>query len=238
MTHLKSLAAPKHFPKKDTVFTVSPRPGPHPKKRSIPLLIAVRHLLSYAENAKTARKLIRSGKFFVDGKPVRDPRYPLGLMDVLSIPTTGEHYRILIRPGKGLFLFKIAEPEANFKVCQVLRKNHVRGGGLMIGLHDGRTILFRAEELERGRALKILDSVKIGLPDQDLLETVSLNTDVQAYVHSGARAGLYGKVAKIRREVVFPDKPTVTIETTSGTVTTLLRNVMPIGGETPWITLP
>lgn len=238
MTHLKSLAAPKHFPKKATVFTVSPRPGPHPKKRSIPLLIAVRDLLKHAEDARTARKLIRSGKFLVDGKPVKDPRYPLGLMDVLAIPATGEYYRILIRPGKGLFLFKIADSEAGFKICQVLRKNHVRGGGLMIGLHDGRTILFKPEQVEQGRGFKILDAVKIGLPNQDLLETISLETNVYAYVHSGARAGLHGKVLKIRRDVVFPDKPTATIETASGTVTTLLRNIMPIGGETPWITLP
>jgi hypothetical protein len=37
----------------------------------------------------------------------------------------------------------------------------------------------------------------------------------------------------------FPDKPTGTIEVAAmGSVTTLLRNIMPVGGEKPWLTLP
>ncbi|MEM4342537.1 MAG: hypothetical protein QXF97_08350, partial [Candidatus Caldarchaeum sp.] len=64
-----------------------------------------------------------------------------------------------------------------------------------------------------------------------------LDNGVYAYIHSGARAGLHGKISKIRREVVFPDKPTATIDTGQGIVTTLLRNIMPVGGEAPWITL-
>lgn len=237
MTHLKTLAAPRHYPKKATVFTVAPSPGPHAKKKSIPLLIAVRDLLNYADNAHTARRLIKQGKFMVDGRVVKDPRFPLGLMDVLSIPELGENYRVLIKPGKGLTLAKTSSEEAGFKICQVVRKNHVRGGALMIGLHDGRTILFRGEMLDKGRAIKTLDSLKIAVPSQEILETISLDNGVYAYIHSGARAGLHGKIMRIRREVVFPDKPTATVETGQGTVTTLLRNLMPVGGEAPWITL-
>ncbi|MEM4494867.1 MAG: 30S ribosomal protein S4e [Candidatus Caldarchaeum sp.] len=237
MTHLKSLAAPRHYPKKATVFTVNPSPGPHPKKKSIPLLIAVRDLLKLADNAHTARRIIKQGKFLVDGRVIRDPKFPLGLMDVLSIPELGESYRVLIKLGKGLSLVKTSSEEAGFKVCQIVRKNHVRGGGLMIGLHDGRTILFRGESLERGKSLKTLDSVKIALPSQEIIETISLDNGVYAYIHSGARAGLHGKILKIRRDVVFPDKPTATIETSQGAVTTLLSSIMPIGGEAPWITL-
>ncbi|MEM1946762.1 MAG: S4 domain-containing protein [Candidatus Caldarchaeum sp.] len=238
MTHLKSLAAPKHFPKKPTVFAVSPRPGPHPKSKSLPLLIAVRDILGYAEDRTTASKLIKLGKFHVDGRPVKDLRYPLGLMDVLSIPDTSEHYRVLIKLGKGVSLFKIAGEESGFKVCQVLRKNHVKRGWLALGLHDGRTILFRGEEVDKGRAFKILDSVKISVPDQKIQETASAEPGVYAYIHSGSRAGLHGRVVKIRRDVTFPDKPTATLETSQGAVTTLLKNIMPIGVEKPWIALP
>lgn len=238
MTHLKSLAAPRYFPKKGTVFTVSPRPGPHPKKRCIPILIAVRDLLKYVDDAATARKLISSGKFLVDGRTVKDLRFPLGLMDVLSVPTTGEHYRVLIKPGKGLFLFKITEQEAGFKICQVVRKNHVKGGGMMVGFHDGRTILFKENNLDEGREIKILDGVKLAVPSQEILEKRKFEVGNYAYIHTGARAGLHGRIVKTRKDAVFPDKPTATIETRQGNVTTLLRNIMPIGGEEPWITLP
>ncbi|MCS7129504.1 MAG: 30S ribosomal protein S4e [Candidatus Caldarchaeum sp.] len=238
MTHLKSLAAPRHFPKKETVFTVSPRPGKHPKERSIPLLIVVRDILGYAEDGATAKKLIKSGKFQVDGKTVRDPRFPLGLMDVFKVPELMESYRVVIRPLKGLSLQKVGEEEAGFKVCQIVRKNHVKAGDLAIGLHDGRTILFKGDDVKTGRSYKILDSVKISVPEQKIIESVSLDNGCYGYIVKGSRAGLHGQVVKIRRDVVFPDKPTATIATNNGEVTTLLRNIMPVGVGKPWITLP
>ncbi|MCS6769931.1 MAG: S4 domain-containing protein [Candidatus Caldarchaeum sp.] len=238
MTHLKSLAAPRHFPKKETVFTVSPRSGKHPKERSIPLLIVVRDILGYAEDRATAQKLIKSGKFQVDGKTVRDPRFSLGLMDVFRAPEIGESYRVVIRPLKGLSLQTVGEDEVGFKVCQVVRKNHVRAGDLALGLHDGRTILFKGDDVKTGRSYKIFDSVKITVPEQEILESVSLENGCYGYIVKGSRAGLHGQVIRIRRDVVFPDKPTATIATSQGTVTTLLRNIMPVGVGKPWITLP
>jgi len=239
MTHLKSLYAPKHYPKKKTVFTVAPRPGPHPKRRSIPLLVVVRDILGYAEEGATGKRLIKAGKFLVDQRVVRDYRFPLGLMDVLSVPDYGEHYRVLIKPGKGLTLFKISEDEAWFKVCQVVSKTHVRKGGLALGLHDGRTILFKAENVEEGRMHKVTDSVKIKLPTNEALEWVTLDVNHYGYIHTGGRAGIHGTITRIRKDVIFPDKPTATIGSSQiGSVTTLLRNIMPVGVEKPWLTLP
>ncbi len=200
-------------------------------------MIVVRDLLKYAEDGVTARRLIKAGKFLVDGKVVKDPRYPLGLMDVFSAPELEEYYRVLIKPRKGPSLFKITGEEAGFKICQILRKHHVKGGGLALGLHDGRTIMFKGEDVETGRRLKVFDGVKISLPNQKLLETVTLEKGVYGYIHSGSRAGLHGTVTKIKREVVFPDKPSVSLETAQGNVTTLLKNIMPIGVGKPWITL-
>ncbi|MEM2096147.1 MAG: S4 domain-containing protein [Candidatus Caldarchaeum sp.] len=238
MTHLKSLAAPRHYPKKPTVFTASPRPGGHPRQNSIPLIVVVRDILGYAEDGRTARKLINQGKFQVDGRVVRDPRFPLGLMDLLQVAELAENYRVLVRPRKGLGVFKVGGDEAGIKVCQVVRKNHVRGGGLSIGLHDGRTILFKGEEVERGRSFMALDGLKISVPSQDILDRASLEPGVYGFIVRGSRAGLHGVVSKVRKDVVYPDKPTATVETSQGPVTTLLKNIMPVGVEKPWIMLP
>ncbi|MEM1936742.1 MAG: S4 domain-containing protein [Candidatus Caldarchaeum sp.] len=238
MTHLKSLAAPTHYPKRPAVFAASPRPGGHPRQHSIPLIVVVRDMLGYAEDGRTARKLIKQGKFQVDGRVVRDPRFPLGLMDLLQIPDLGENYRVLVRPLKGLGVFKVGSDEAGVKVCQIIRKNHVRGGGLSIGLHDGRTILFKGEDVEKGRSLATLDGLKISVPSQEILDKSSLESGAYGLIVRGSRAGLHGVVSKVRKEVVYPDKPTATVETSQGTVTTLLKNIMPVGVGRPWITLP
>ena len=59
MTHLKSLAAPRHYPKTTGVFATRPRPGPHPAHESIPLIVLVRDILGLAEDAATAKKIIK-----------------------------------------------------------------------------------------------------------------------------------------------------------------------------------
>merc|ERR1719281_1115365 len=58
----------------------------------------------------------------VDGKIRRDPRFPLGMMDVVTIEKTNENFRILL-DTKGRFLpHRIDHKEAGFKLCKVIRK--------------------------------------------------------------------------------------------------------------------
>ncbi len=237
MTHLKSLAAPRHYPKTTGVFATRPRPGPHPAHESIPLIVLVRDILGLAEDAATAKKIIKMRKILVDGKVVIDHRFPLGLMDVVSIPDNEEYYRILPFPGKGLSPLKIDAEEARFKLGQILRKMHVKGGHLQFTLHDGRNLRFK--EVDEARTYRTYDTFKISIPDQTVLGYQRMEVGAYAFIHHGSKMGLHGRITVIRREVAYPDKPTVTIEGTRiGKVTTLLTHVMPVGDEKPWLALP
>ncbi|HDM89168.1 MAG TPA: 30S ribosomal protein S4e, partial [Candidatus Bathyarchaeota archaeon] len=95
--HLKREASPPFWPihRKKFVWTVKPRPGPHPVSRCIPLLLIIRDILGFAETRKEAKKIISQGKILVDGRVRRDDRYPVGLMDVVSIPELKMNYRVL-----------------------------------------------------------------------------------------------------------------------------------------------
>ena len=80
--------------------------------------------LKYALNRDEARKIVidKEGLIKVDGKIRRDPRYPLGQMDVISIERTNEHFRILY-DTKGRFQpHRIDAKEAAFKLCKVTQK--------------------------------------------------------------------------------------------------------------------
>ena len=59
MAHLKRYGIPKFWPlsKKEKVWAVKPRPGPHPKDFCIPLQIIVRDILELAETSKEAKKI-------------------------------------------------------------------------------------------------------------------------------------------------------------------------------------
>ena len=97
--HLKRLAAPSHWmlPKLGGQYTHKPSAGPHKFRECLPLSVLLKNRLKYALNSMDIYKIVRDkeGLIKVDGKIRRDPRYPLGIMDVVSIEKTGENFRIL-----------------------------------------------------------------------------------------------------------------------------------------------
>ena len=239
MGHLKRLAAPPHLKisVKESVFTVCPSPGPHPKYECVPLLLIVRDYLRYAERSEEARKIIGAGKIFVDGRPVKDYKFPVGLMDVVSIPETGENYRVLPVYRHGLDLVEISREESGFKLGRIIRKMHVPGGHLQITLHDGRNIRFK-DVTEETRQYNTRDTVKISIPSQVILGYLRLEEGKYGLLIKGPKQGLHGEIIEIRREVTYPAKPIVRLKSSIGEVSSLLDYVMVVGGEEPWIKLP
>jgi len=103
------------------VFATRPSAGPHKMRECIPINVLLRTRLRYALSGQEAIKICRdkSGNIKIDNRIRRDPRFPLGLMDVLSIPKTSENFRILY-DIKGRFQpVRIDATEAKFKLLKV-----------------------------------------------------------------------------------------------------------------------
>ncbi|MEM1584558.1 MAG: 30S ribosomal protein S4e [Nitrososphaerota archaeon] len=240
MVHLKRLAAPPHLDikVKEYVFTIAPRPGPHPKTECIPLLLILREYLGYAERADEAKKIIKAGKILVDGRIIRDYKFPVGLMDVVSIPDTGENYRILPVYRKGLRLIEIPREESGVKLGKIIRKMHVARARLQLTLHDGRNILFK-EVTDEVRQINTRDTLKISVPSQTILDHVRLEEGYYALIIRGSKQGLHGRIIEINRDTPYPSKATIRLsETKIGEVSTILDYVMVVGREKPEIILP
>ncbi|MCS7105989.1 MAG: 30S ribosomal protein S4e [Candidatus Aenigmarchaeota archaeon] len=191
---LKRLLAPKFWkqPKKVLKYTVSPRPGPHKKFECIPLLIIVRDILKLAETGKEAKRIIKSGEILVDGRKRKDHAYPVGLMDVISIPKIDKHFRIL--PGeKGLEVLEISKEEANLKICRINNKTAVKGGKIQLNLHDGRNILIEKEKDE----YKTGDSVMIEIPSQKILKHIVLKPGSVGIILKGQNSGKKARVEEM-----------------------------------------
>ncbi|MEA2090603.1 MAG: S4 domain-containing protein, partial [Thermoproteota archaeon] len=135
--HLKRKPAPRFWPihRKELVWTFKPKPGPHPITRCFPLALILREILGVAKTRKEAKKIISKGKVQVDGKARREELFPVGLMDVISIPDVEKSYRIL-PSSRGLTLHSIKKNEAAFKLCRIENKSIVKGGNLQLNLHD------------------------------------------------------------------------------------------------------
>jgi small subunit ribosomal protein S4e len=82
----------------------------------------------------------KEGNVKIDNKLRRDPKFPCGIMDVLSLQKTNENFRVLF-DSRGRFVLKSLKPEeARFKLCKVVGKKVGANKIPYIVTHDGRTI--------------------------------------------------------------------------------------------------
>jgi small subunit ribosomal protein S4e len=235
--HLKRLPAPKYWPikRKTGKFTTRIIPGPHAREQCLPLTIVLREILGYAENMREVKAILSSGQIKIDGHIRKDPRYPVGLMDVIDITTSGERYRLIPKKRGGLRLVKIDDKEAGFKLCKIESKTIVKGGKIQLGLHDGRSILL--PEGEKPSKYNTLDTLKIAIPEQKILDSVNLEKGVYAVVSQGRNVGNEGKVIAIDRRI-GTHASTVTMEDPEGNrFQTALEYVFVVGKSKPEVSL-
>ncbi len=238
--HLKRLPAPKAFriPRKQAKFTGRPSPGPHRLNECIPLFIVIRDHLRWANTGKEAKKIISSGKCKIDGRVIRNYRFPVGLMDVLTIPSVDEQFRILPHTGSPLILHPISEEESNIKLIKIIHKTIVKGGEIQLNLHDGRNKLLLEEELEDmdPEHLTIGSTLKMTVPDQQIQDLFPLESGVSALVTAGRNIGLQGRVLELERKM---GGGTAILQATKEKIfRTALEFIFVVGRSDPVISLP
>lgn len=157
--HMKRLAAPRSWTiqKKNKTFIAKPSPGSHKTEESIALVSLIRDYLGYAETAREARQIIQSGGVLIDNTARKDTTFPVGLMDIVSVPATKEYFVVLFDKRGKLFLSELKKKEAESKFLKIVDKTILKGGNLQLNLHDGRNIL-----------IKVKDSAK---PKEDVFKT-------------------------------------------------------------------
>ena len=220
--HLKRLAMPRSWPitRKTNIWVTRPNPGAHSLERCIPLGVIIRDILNMANTMREVRFMLQTEKVRVDGKVVKDTRRGVGLMDVLTLGDN--NYRCVLDHNGRLRYSPISKEEAEWKVCRVEGKTTIKGGKTQLNLHDGRNILVdNASEYKTG------DSLKLGLPEQKIIEHIKFGEGTRCYliggVHVGSTADVTEYIVKrssMPNEVLFKDFGTVA------------RNVFAIGKST------
>ena len=231
--HLKRLPAPKHWPikRKHGKFTTRPIPGPHAKEECLTLAILLREVLGRAENMREVKAIVSSGDVFVDGRPKRNPRYPVGIMDVVEIKSSGDKYRLLPKIRGGLRLVEIDDAETQFKLSRIEKKMMVPGGKVQLSLHDGRNILL--PDGAKASDYSTLDTLVISVPEQKLMETIPLDKGAYAIVTQGRNVGMEGKIVESEKRI-GTHASTVTVEDPNGNrFQTALEYVFVIGKNKP-----
>ena len=240
---LKRKPAPRFWPihRKEAVWIVRPSPGGHSLEKCLPLSLVLRDILEVAETRKEAKKIISQGKVFVDGKVRRKDDFPVGLMDVVSMPELNKFYRIL-PSHKGLFLNPISKEEASFKLFRVEGRTLVKDGNSQIALHDGSNILVKTEgsESQSEVVYETFDTLKLGLPEKELMDQLKTKKGSMAVITGGKNVGKQGKIVEIEKtEAKKRRNALVVVEDEKGNrYQTILDFVFSIGTAKPIISLP
>ena len=234
--HLKRIRAPKSWlmDKMGGVFAVRPAEGPHALRESMPLQVVLRDKLHFARTGREVDVILhqREGLVQIDRKVRRNPKYPVGLMDVIDLPKVGAAYRVLY-DVKGRFVFlKLKKAEAGFKLCRIEKKQVGANGVTYLVTHDGRTLRFASKEAT------INDTVKYNLESGEVGERYAMAVHNVAFIMNGSNRGRVGIITHIAH--FDGNHDLVTLKDAKGHIfTTRISYVFVIGnGSTPVIALP
>ncbi len=241
--HLKRKSTPEFWRihRKEEVWSAKPNPGPHAISQSIPLKLVLRDILGVAKTRSEAEAIIHDGKIMIDGKVQREGLFPTGLMDVISIPDVEQWYRVLPYE-KGLFFHPISPDEAAFKLCRIENKSTQSNGNVQVNLHDGRNLFVPVKDPNKMEedVFDTLNTVKISLPDQEILGHLKLAEGASALIIGGKNIGKHGKIVTIeKRKEQKRRNLLVTIADEKGNrFQTTLEYVFVVGDTKPDISLP
>ena len=214
---------PEFWPlaKKAETYVTTPMPGPHPKYSCIPLKVVLRDSLKFAETSVEVRKILNAGKVLVDKKIRKEPRFPVGFMDVLEVPELQVRYRVNI--GKrGLVLEKIKEEETMYKLCRITGKVTIKAGMHQLNLHDGRSMIVKGP-------YRVGDSLLIGIPHQNILKHFPLKKGEPALIVAGRNMGATGRIKDVKERKSMLEKATITVETEKGKSIETLKEYVMVG---------
>ena len=232
--HMKALAAPRSWRimRKENTFVAKSKPGPHPLYLSLPAYVLVRDIMGEAASKKEAKTIFKQGKVLVDGRETREEKRPIGLMDVVSFPSIGKHYRLTVDDDGRIVAIAIPAKESKVKVGRVMSKFTTKKGELTIRLHDGTTLKVPGEvPVDNG------DSIVLSLPDRKLSDVIRTKEGTICFAFRGSSAGKLGRFesespASLKRRAL------VNLKLDDGSsLSTLKEYVMAVGTEEPRVTV-
>jgi len=230
--HLKRIHAPKSWmlSKVGGIWAMKPSQGPHKLRECIPLSLLLKTKLRLALNGKEAKLIVkaREGNISIDGKVRTDPKYPVGIMDIVTINKTGSNYRVNFDVKGRWRLVRISKEEAKYKLCKITRRNMGPKKIPFITTSDGRTLRFPNPHIKEH------DTIKLNLENNEIVDYYKYKIGAHVLIVGGNNIGRTGVIEKIEKhpgsyEIVY-------IKDSAGKdFSTRLTNIFITGDQRPEI---
>ena len=225
--HLKRLASPKTWPiaKKTLTFIARPLPGPHKMHHQVPISVFLRDMVGLAQTQKEVKRILHKKLCLIDGDIAHDNKRPIGLLGIVSLPSTKQFFRLGINNKNKLYSIVIDEKEASQKISKVMKKTSLKGGKTQLNTLDGRSFI-----VDDSNKYKVGDSLVISLPDQKINDHIPMQAGATILLDAGRHVGFVGTIKEI-------EGTTVIVSIGQLEFRTKRRYAIVIGKDKPIITL-
>jgi len=195
-------------------------------------MVFLRNRLKYALTYIECKKIVKQRLIKIDGKIRTDSKYPIGMMDVVTIEKTGENFRMLYDHKGRFVVHRIDAEEAKTKLCKVKRVMVGPKGVPFVVTNDGRTLRYPDP------LVKLNDTVLINTSTAKIQEFVKFESGNLCMITGGRNIGRAGIITS--RERHPGSFEIVHVKDANGhAFATRVNNVFVIGrGNKPLITLP
>ena len=190
ISHLKRSNMPTFWPvkKKNIKFVVKPKPGSHKIDYVIPILIILREKLSYAATSKEAKQILYNEEVLVNGKRVKDIKFPVGLFDIIEIKKTNERYLVLYdNVGK----VKLSPTKADFLYLKIVGKKLLKGGIFQLNFMNGFNLVVDKKTYDKA---KVADTLVYDFIKKRPVSIINMKEGDFVYVFDGKFKGKIGQI--------------------------------------------
>ncbi len=212
-SYMKRLNAPKYFAihRKEHKYVTKPNPGRHSLKKSVALGLLMAKL-GVGTIRKEYEKALRDGLVKVNGMTIKEPKYPVGLNDVVSIGD--ESYAIKVNEQGQLAANKDRGGKQFYKV---VGKYKDKNNEMMLRLHDGTIV-------KGGNDANVNDSVM--LSGTSISKMIKLDSGSKCEVIDGVHVGKSGKISEIRPGSMHKQKSVIVEPESGAKFETLVKNII------------
>ena len=221
--HLKRLNAPKTWKvqRRGIKFITKSNPGGVSKDLTAPASNLLKYNLGLANSTKEVKEIIRNGEILVNHSKISDYRYPVCFTDIVSIPKTGENFRMIIDTDGVLKPVPVSKEDSGLKVLKIIGKSRLKGK-MQINLMGGQNILLEKPHY------KVNDSLLITIPGHIVKEHFGFEKGALVLLYRGKHIGKIGSLQEIR-------KGSVVVKTGDDTYETRKDYILVVGKDKPAI---
>jgi small subunit ribosomal protein S4e len=178
---------------------------------------------------REVRQILNSGSIIINGKACKDPKRGIGVFDIISVPTIGKHYRILIDKRGRFRSIEISPEDAKTRLARIRDKTVISGGKVQLNLLFGANII-------GDNSYKPRDSVVITLAESDgkkrfsIVDHFPFAVGNMAMVIGGRHSGSVGRIIEIKKEAgAVPNRVILEDPATKGKFDTIEDYVFVVG---------